>query len=352
MTDEALDALAKQLLLDAARLEYRDIIQSDEQHTFSPSFERKMKKLVRRADHPVRHRITQTAACVALVVIIGGGSVLAVSAEARAAFFGWIREVYETYFVYHYEGAETIAPEDVVYRPTWLPEGYAESMVPELDGQVAVIYKNEEGNLMSFSYSTDPEIINLQVEGNKGSIERVFIGDLPGDLYIDADEDAQDVLVWMDDQNGIVYWISANLPAEDLIKMAESVTAFDAAELAQQSAVYVPAWLPDGYEMTVAPEPGVQVVAIYENTDGETAVFAYSNVDHNTTTALFLPAEGLIAQSVDMNGQTADLYMDNRENEPNCIVWTDEETRFVFYISGHLPAEDLIKMAESVELTQ
>lgn len=56
--------------------------------TFSPEFERKMKKLIRRTDHPIRYRIMKAVACFLLVVLVGGGSVLALSTEARAAFVG------------------------------------------------------------------------------------------------------------------------------------------------------------------------------------------------------------------------------------------------------------------------
>ena len=50
MTDQALDNLARRLLLDAARLEYGDLMEELPEQDFSPQFEKKMRKLVRRGN--------------------------------------------------------------------------------------------------------------------------------------------------------------------------------------------------------------------------------------------------------------------------------------------------------------
>lgn len=97
-----------------------EMLSEDEALTFSAPFERKMKKLIRRADHPIRYRIVQAAACLLLAALLSGCTVLAVSSEARAAFVGWVREVYEEWFVYRYTGKDQTAPENVVYCPTWI----------------------------------------------------------------------------------------------------------------------------------------------------------------------------------------------------------------------------------------
>jgi len=54
LTDQALDDLARRIMLDAARREYGGLMTEPPEHTFSPDFERGMEKLIRRADHPAR----------------------------------------------------------------------------------------------------------------------------------------------------------------------------------------------------------------------------------------------------------------------------------------------------------
>ena len=61
MTDYELDRLTQRVMLDAARLEYGGL--PEEPHTFSPAFERRMKKLLRRGRHPVWYKTLHAAAC-------------------------------------------------------------------------------------------------------------------------------------------------------------------------------------------------------------------------------------------------------------------------------------------------
>lgn len=83
--------ISEERLREAARQAEKNLLASlpepeDCEATFSPEFERKMKKLVRRTDHPIRYWAQKAVACILLTILIGGGSVLAFSTEARAAF--------------------------------------------------------------------------------------------------------------------------------------------------------------------------------------------------------------------------------------------------------------------------
>ena len=71
---------------------------------FSPKFERKMKRLTRRANHPILYRNLRMAASVLLVFLIGFGSILTVSTEARTFVFGWMRVRYQSMYEYFFEG--------------------------------------------------------------------------------------------------------------------------------------------------------------------------------------------------------------------------------------------------------
>ena len=93
MTNQMLDELTRQIMLDAARQEYGSLMDEPPEHDFSPEFERKMRKLVCRANHPVWYRIAQTAACLLLAALLSGCAVLAISPEAREVFSDWVREV-------------------------------------------------------------------------------------------------------------------------------------------------------------------------------------------------------------------------------------------------------------------
>ena len=89
-----------------------------------PEIERKIEKRIRRASHPIRHRVMKAVACFLLVVLVGGGSVLTLSADARAVFVTWVKEVYETQFIYRFFQTGKETSNDTVYRPTWVPPNY------------------------------------------------------------------------------------------------------------------------------------------------------------------------------------------------------------------------------------
>jgi len=73
LTERALDELARRVMLDAARQEYGELIDEQPEHDFSPEFERRMKKLIRRADHPIRWRwmwVGRAAALLAALLML------------------------------------------------------------------------------------------------------------------------------------------------------------------------------------------------------------------------------------------------------------------------------------------
>lgn len=191
-----------------------------------PEVERKMEKRSRRASHPIRHRVMKAVACFLLVVLVGGGSVLALSADARAAFVGWVRDVYqsyETWFVYHFTGENNTVSEDISYHPTWIPQDYAELETLDMFNQTNIIYENAVGLSMTFGYSLNPEAINVYVENTNVQTKRVLVGNTPADLYLDNSAGESNILTWVDSSTDTIFWIVAQLDEDELIKIAESV---------------------------------------------------------------------------------------------------------------------------------
>ena len=194
--------------------------------TFSPEFERKMEKLIHRAKYPIRKRIMKAVACFLLAVLVGGGSVLTFSVEARAAFVGWARSIYESYetwFVYHFVGEHDANLEDISYRPTWVPQGYTELEVLNMANQTNIYYENADGFLIMFAYSSNPSAIDIYIGEDNVQTKHVLVGNIPADLYLDESEGKTNVLIWVDSNSGTIFWIAAPIDSDSLIKIAESV---------------------------------------------------------------------------------------------------------------------------------
>jgi len=59
--------------------------------------------------------------------------------------------------------------------------------------------------------------------------------------------------------------------------------------------------------------------------------------------------ENIIEVSVQVHGGDALLYEPTDGETAPMIIWKNEDETVLFYISGYIKSEELIKMAESVE---
>lgn len=335
MTEQALDDLLRQVMLDAARQEYGDLIDEQPEHDFSPAFEKKMNKLIRRAKHPVWHNFVHAAACVLLALLLTSCAVLAVSPEAREALTGWVREVYENYFVYRYAGPEETKPEDVGYLPSWVPEGYEVEFQSMTNDGSTIIYRNEEGKLIVFVVMKSGGVIQVDAVN---PIQTVVNGS-PAELYLDPVEGGANVLIWEDEAEETMFRIIALLSGEEIIKMAESVGPV------RLETAYRLSWIPEGYTLKEEiPIPG-QMVMEYEGKTGSIDFLYFTSPSAGQAMVGPEPEEPLQAS---VNGYPAEIYLTPKRDHKNMILWSNEEGIF-FMIRALESKEDLIRMAESVE---
>ena len=228
MTDLMLDNLARRVMLDAARQEYGGLINELPEHDFSQRFEQKMQKLVRRANHPIRYRAMQVVACLLLVILLSGCAVLAVSSEAREALYGWVKEVYETSYIYRFFGSdeEVTTGEIITYRPAYFPSEYHMTEEFARDGIYSASYTNESNNLAVFSClpNIGSTIIRVDTDGTE-TYKQVLVNGNRAEMYLDPNEGESSVLIWMDENEEHIFRLAASVSETELIKIAESVCA-------------------------------------------------------------------------------------------------------------------------------
>ena len=192
-------------------------------HEFSPEFLRKIERLKRRAKHPVFYKTMRRVASIALAILITGGAWITVDAEARAAVVGWVKEIYETYVAYIFDSKTPITGESVDYRPTWLPDGYAEFYCDDSEDTIFVAYSNDEGQMMNFSYIHAPDETKWLVDRNNALVTQVKVNDCVAELFISTDPDNANAIMWSNEVN-TAFYLSAFLDETELIRMAESVS--------------------------------------------------------------------------------------------------------------------------------
>lgn len=342
MTDRALDELARRVMLDAARQEYGSLMAELPEHDFSPAFEKRMRKLVRKAAHPIRNRVARAAACLLLAALVGGCSVLALVPEARAAFVGWVRDVYETWLVYQYEGERRGASEDTVFLPAWVPEGYEEIVPARAGSFVRAQYENQRGELLTVSYVTGADTLSLNVEWEGADVRGCAVNGLPADLYLNPG-DGPNILVWTDGARNAAFWITAALDEGDLVRIAESIR--ESEPLPRR---YCVTWLPlqyGGYYLESETEEGGSGETVYGNEQGFFITFGYSDDGARAPR----PEGGVgDAKTVHVDGRAAELYLSDKVGGDSVLVWPAAEGGSVLWVRAPLPEDELIQIGESV----
>lgn len=219
ITDEMMSQAAAEL----AKAINRSLpVPSECNHEFSAIFERKIKRLMRKTNHPVMYRALRTVASIILVIFIGFGSILTVSAEARAIVFGWVRQQYDSFYEYFFDG-NSIPSEPRQYSPGWIPDGY--ELVKQIsieNGEMYVYYKGTEA-VAQFTYSTSPSGLQIYFEGVDYEHQEIQVNGLPGDIYIAPSNLKSSEIVWKDKSGNTIFLFSARVSKDELIKFAENI---------------------------------------------------------------------------------------------------------------------------------
>ncbi len=195
---------------------------TEKQHVFSLQFERKIKKLKRKADHPFFYHSVQRVASILLALLICASVWLAIDVKARAAVFGWLKEVNETFFVYRFEDESNAGVTQTDYRPSWLPEGYKVFAVNETAGTIMVIYSNEVGEMLKFSYAHNPSKTDWFIDASDTVRTNLTISGNQADLLTSTNSDIASAILWTTPDN-TAFYISGFLSEADLISVAESI---------------------------------------------------------------------------------------------------------------------------------
>ena len=161
-------------------------------------------------------------ACVFLAVLLTGSAVLTFSVEARAAFFGWVREQVETYYMYFFEGEAAVA-DPAKYELGWMPENCIFVTSYETAGGEVYIYTDERDTLIQFTYTSEPDNEKVYVDYAEYTEKQVTINGNTASLFIAPSEDNTDGIVWTDPNTNTLFFISGHFDQETFIKIAENV---------------------------------------------------------------------------------------------------------------------------------
>lgn len=196
------------------------------EHSFSPAFERKMRGLIHRAEHPVGYRALRQAAAAAAALILAFTLLYAASPTVRAAVNSWIRSTFGDYF--QYSPVETTPP-DAQYDYA-LPEefdGYTLLDAIDRGEDYFYVYVNEDGQMLFFEYlrnTSDSSLFLVDMETHQ-HISGTVNG-ITADIYIAPTTNESSAIIWFDPSDNVLFRISAITDKDQLISFAEKVEKF------------------------------------------------------------------------------------------------------------------------------
>lgn len=191
-------------------------------HEFTPRFQKKMQRTIRRAKHPIIYNIPKRVACFIIAAIIIGSTWLTVDADARTEIFAWIREKYEEFIEYRFEGKPSSEKEKTDYELTWLPDGYTEIDRLITEDGCTIIYSHDV-SLIQFVYSTGADADSLFVGDFNGEVQTIQIGEFIADFYQAQNNSQSSTVVWMSAQKDTLFSITTSLPKDIIIELCKSV---------------------------------------------------------------------------------------------------------------------------------
>ena len=128
------------------------------EHQFSEEFNREMERLVSLSQKQKKSKKKfQRIAAMFAAVLIGASSFVTINSAARIAFVGWIKELTSDYLVYRFEEDPVSDTKPMLYCPTWIPDGYEQFHFKNSNGSVALLYKNDSGEMIKLRYIYNPD---------------------------------------------------------------------------------------------------------------------------------------------------------------------------------------------------
>lgn len=191
--------------------------------TFSPEFERKMEKLIRRARYVEwwqrnRTRVKRLTAMFAVVLLVGG--LLVTKADAlRIPFFKLLytaREEYTEIDVGVPDEDPHISEEFAEFLPSYVLEGFELNSIKEYETFCTLSYENKNDSYYSVVFYI--AAANGAIDTEKTKVNEQNIKGYPG--YI-TEKDGRTTLLWYPNEHE--YIISGSISLEEIFCLIESI---------------------------------------------------------------------------------------------------------------------------------
>lgn len=193
---------------------------------FSPAFEEKIRDLQKsHARKTARRQTMRRLVAAVLAVVIALSALVLSNPQARAAVFSWVRKVFGYRTTYVLPEKEHMAlPE---YVPQWLPEGFEVVFSNKMEHSQVTSYFNPQQGYGGFSFgyqvATGEARVTADTSGGDYTQEIVSINGMYGELFVEKNGAAGNMLVWIDEPRQVILTLYGFLSPQDMMHIAQNV---------------------------------------------------------------------------------------------------------------------------------
>lgn len=219
-------SISKKEFKDAFRTvmsqEFEDILYNEpvEEHIFSQKFEHRMNKIIRAEKKKMWHWYNTVTKKVAIIIITLTILITTVSNvdAIRTPIVNFFVEVYESFSHYFLSGdlKEKI---DYEYHLSSIPSGFYETNVIYDSTRIVHIYESDNKNVIELS-QTITDSIDLYVDNEHGTINKIFINDVEINIYI---SDGCTQAIWISDSYLLMLTYYGNIDLESMTELIKLV---------------------------------------------------------------------------------------------------------------------------------
>lgn len=192
----------------------------------SPEFEEQIQAMqITHARKTARRQTMRRLVAAVLAVVIALSALVLSNPQARAAVFSWVRKVFGYRTTYVLPEKEHMAlPE---YVPQWLPEGFEVVFSNKMEHSQVTSYFNPEQGYGGFSFAyevaTGEARVTADTSGGDYTQEIVSINGMYGELFVEKNGAAGNILIWIDEPQQVILSLHGFLSPQDMMHIAQSV---------------------------------------------------------------------------------------------------------------------------------
>jgi len=303
--------------------------------TFSESFDSKMQKLLKLEQKPYFYMINTIGKRVAIIILSVLIALTATTFSVKAlreAVIDFITETFKTHTKISIDAPQKV--NFIATAPQYIPKGYTiEEKIDDCITIYSITYNNEANKPIVYDQIITPAT-GYSINTEDAECETIYINSFEGMLIL---KDEYTTVVFSDGE--YYYTLIARVPKEELIKMAESIPIPKEGFIKMK-----PQYIPKDFSVSEENDNEESLRIVYRNSENVPISYSQQINDNSSFTT---DTEGTDFETVYINSLEGIKYTNKGFNK---IVFGNEQ--YFFTIDGKVAMKELIKMAESISITQ